>query len=141
MKKHLIFWLLVLGLLSLLFTSCNITGITIDARIYQFVSDLNAADRSNLYLNFHPDCLDYPAIRDSAYLDISFPEVLADPQPYAIVPGTLNTSNELAVTFKLYGPAMFTPATTSRDIACSMLKYGNDWQIRTLSLDAVPIVK
>ena len=140
MKKHLILWLSVLGLLALLFTSCNLTGVTIEGRIYQFVSDLNAVDRSNIYLNFHPDCLNYGPIRDTKYLDGFFPPVEMDPTPYSIVPGTLYTSNELAVTFQLDGPALFTGGTPNA-IICSMLKYGNDWQIRFLTLEGFLIVQ
>jgi len=134
MNKHLILMLTIAALLALLFTSCNLTGVTIEARIYQFVSDLNATDRSNIYLNFHPRCTDYLAIHDSAYFNIAFPPVETDLKSYSIVPVTLDTSNESAVTALLDGPDLFCAGTPLR-ITCSMEIYGNDWQIRVLDLE------
>jgi hypothetical protein len=138
MKKHLILLLTLASLLVLLLTSCNLAGVTIEARIYQFVSDLNATDRSNIYLNFHPDCRDYVEFHASDYFDSSFPPVGADPARYSIVPGTLDTSNESSVTFQLNGPTgFFSPS----NIICQMEKYGNDWQIRMLWLQGMVVVQ
>jgi hypothetical protein len=129
MKKHLILWLSVLGLLAILFTSCNLAGVSIDARIYQFVSDLNATDRSNIYLNFSPNCTDYLAIHASDYFDIPFPAVGVG-TPYSII--VADFSNSAAVTAQLDGPATFNPPLT---ITCQMEKVDKDWQIRVLDLE------
>jgi hypothetical protein len=124
------------GLLFLLLASCYLTGVPIEERVYRFISDLNAVDRSNIYMNFHPDTADYLAIHDPAYLianiEPPFPPVLSDPTPYSIVPGTLDTANEAAVTAQLAGPVAFGGPLT---ITCTMEKYGNDWQIRVLVLE------
>jgi hypothetical protein len=130
MRKHAILWLSVLGLLALLFASCNLGPVTIEGRIYQFVSDLNTSDRSSIYLNFSPYCTDYLAIHAGTYFDIPFPTVGADPTPYSII--VADFSNAAAVTAQLNGPALFDPPLT---ITCQMEQVNNDWQIRVLNLE------
>ncbi len=135
MKKHLILWLLVLVLLALLFASCNLGPVSIEGRIYQFVSDLNTSDRSSAYLNFSPYCTDYLAILDGTHFSAFFPLVQTS-TPYSIA--TASFSNPDAVTVQLTGPESFgLPGI----ITCQMEQVNMDWMIRTLSLDGTPVVQ
>ena len=52
----------------LLIGSCSLFGgLSIEARITQFVSDLNTSDRANIIDNFSDSCDLYNQINDSAY--------------------------------------------------------------------------
>ena len=83
MKRIIGLSALAIVLLALLF-GCAFP-LTLDQRIQQFATDLNLADRSNIYLNFHSTLtVNYDAIRDPAYFDASLPPVLGGDTPYVI---------------------------------------------------------
>ena len=57
-KKLAIVIIIICG--TFLFFSCNLfNAVSVEERIIQFVSDCNNSDKSNMYLNFHPDMGDY----------------------------------------------------------------------------------
>jgi len=119
-------------LLALVF-GCSF-GMTLEERIQQFQSDLNLAVRTDIYLNFHStDTVDYPAIRDSDYISISF--ALTDPgDPTTVyVISIVDQTDPLAVTATISSTAM--GAGSPYDAIFKMALEGLDYKIVTLGVD------
>jgi hypothetical protein len=57
--RHIIITIVTAALLVLALQSCSLFGTSIDARLDMFEDDLNSADRSGAYTNFHPDTEGY----------------------------------------------------------------------------------
>jgi hypothetical protein len=64
--RHYVLFLLVVLAMAGVLVGCDILGfVSIDQRVADFQVSLNAADRSSLYTNFHPDqTADYAALKD-----------------------------------------------------------------------------
>jgi len=125
--------ILVVGLVTMSFVSCDLAGATIDARIDSLLYDINY-DRNNAYLNFSSsDTSDYNAIKDGTKLLPLFP---TNGIPYTR--DTLNTSNPDAVTTTLddtgiiWGP---------KSASFMMIKEGFTWYIHEMSLDGSKIIQ
>ena len=86
-----------LGILIVLVVAGCMFGMTLEQRIQQFANDLNLADRSDIYLNFHPtSTVDYTAIRDTDYFLTSLPKLVGGDTPYVI--SIVDQTNPAAVT-------------------------------------------
>ena len=95
MKRILVH--LGLGILVVLVVAGCTFGMTLEQRIQQFADDLNLADRTDIYLNFHPtSTVDYTAIRDTDYFLTSLPKLVVGDTPYVI--SILDQTNPAAVT-------------------------------------------
>jgi hypothetical protein len=141
LKRALPLTLTAAALLGLVF-GCTF-GVTIQGRLDQFVSDLNAADRSELYLNLDPSLVDYEALKATAYWgnDVStgwFPLVGVD-TPYSLSavvvddPGT----GTATVTATIDGPVLFGGPW---DIVFGLVKVDLDWMIESIILDGDSVV-
>jgi hypothetical protein len=76
-RHYVIFLLVVLAMAGVL-VGCDILGfVSIDQRVTDFQDSLNAADRTSLYLNFHPDqTADYAALKDpTTTIDVLMPRL------------------------------------------------------------------
>ena len=127
--KKISIWLLLflfLGSFMLSVTGCDLTGITIDARVESFIYDLNF-DRDNVYTNFHPtETSDYDALKNvTLTIDPQFPE---SGIPYSR--GILDTSVPTSVTTVISGIGW-----GSKDAIFVMIKDGMTWYINDLRLD------
>jgi hypothetical protein len=141
LKRALLLTLTAAALLGLAF-GCTF-GVTIQGRLDQFVSDLNAADRSELYLNLDPSLGDYDALKDTAYWGNDtttgwFPLVGVD-TPYSLSavvvddPGT----GTATVTATIDGPDLFGGPW---DIVFGLVKVDLDWMIESIILDSDSVV-
>jgi hypothetical protein len=109
-------------------------GMTLVQRIQQFASDLNLADRSDIYLNFHStQTVDYPAIRDTAFFDSDFPTVDQGNSSDRYVISVVDSSNPLQVTATIDNPVSW--AGGPYDAIFSMTLDGFDYKIVTLQVD------
>jgi hypothetical protein len=130
MKRKTILLILLIaaiGWLSYL-TGCSLLGVSVDDRVMQFVSDINDSDRSQVYLNFHPDILDYSGIQVAAFWDGHFPYANA---PYSI--SALSTGNPANVTFTISDSGAI-----SKNVKFVMQQLGNDWMITEMYMDPAP---
>ena len=121
-----IFAVMLLAVLGLMLSSCNL-GVSVDQRLDAFLADLNSADRSQIYLNFHPTLTqDYDEIRNDDFPDwgILFP---LDERPYSYF--NLSTADTDNVTGRIEGTG------TGYDAVFVLVMDGMDWQIDNLSLD------
>jgi hypothetical protein len=128
-RKAILLALLVVavGWLSYL-TGCSLLGVSVDDRVMQFLADINDSDRSQVYLNFHPDILDYSGIQVAAFWDGHFPYANA---PYSI--SALVTGDPANVTFTISASGYI-----SKDVLFVMEKLGNDWMISKMYMDVSP---
>ena len=83
MKQRTKVVLAAAGLLTLLIVAGCEMPVSIEGRINRFLSDMNSADRSNAYLNFHPTLVsDYGVIKsadwDGLFAETDRPFSLAD---------------------------------------------------------------
>lgn len=127
MKKMYVYLMLIcVGLLVLSLTSCDLAGLTIDARIDSFISDLNF-DRYNAYTNFHPTATSYyDTLKDpTTTFNIIFP---TSGIPYSR--GTLDTSDPSNVTTVIDDSLTWGP----KDAIFVMIKDGSTWYINDLYL-------
>lgn len=93
--------------LVLVLTGCGLLSMSIEKRITQFVGALNAADRSQVYLNFSSaDTQDYNTIKSAAYWDTPFPAGGAGDPQYSIT-SAIDESNPFAVYVTISGPPTF----------------------------------
>jgi hypothetical protein len=132
MKRVLSF--AALGILIVVLLVGCMFGKTLEQRIQQFADDLNLADRSDIYLNFHPtQTTDYAAIHDPAFFNSDFP--LTDPgdptDQYVIA--IVDASNAFAVTATIDNEAQW--AGGPYDAIFGMALDGLDYQIVTLQVD------
>lgn len=133
--RHLVVTLVAASLAAWALMSCSLTAVSIEDRISTFQSDLNTADRSDVYLNFHPtkttqyDALKNPSV---AGFDTEFPPPAgtnyslsiydqSDPAAGVIVQVTAGPDSGSGYTPTYY--LKLTMATTN----------DNDWRIVTLS--------
>ena len=130
MKKMAVWFLLflIVGSFILSVTSCDLDGITIDARIDSFISDLNS-NRNNVYTNFHPtETSDYDALKNVVLtIEPVFP---ASGISYSR--GTVDTSNPSNVTAVISGGGGW----GSKNAVFVMVKDGSTWYINDLYLNA-----
>lgn len=122
----------MLAILAVLVVAGCTFGKTLEQRIEQFESDLNLADRSDIYDNFHPtQTTDYAAIRDMDFFAVPFPPCEVGDTPYDIV--IVDASNESAVTATIDSTAM--GASGPYDAIFSIALDGLDNLIVTLQVD------
>lgn len=136
MKKIpiLVLLALILGAFTISFIGCDLSGVTIDARIDSFISDINY-DRTNVYLNFHSSATtDYNAIKNETKLLPLFP---TNAIPYSRE--ALDTSDPDNVTTILndgtavvWGP---------KDAIFVMIKDGLTWYINDLWLSGAQVIQ
>ena len=103
-------------------------GVSITTRISDFEDELNKADRSQAYLQFHPtQTADYNAIKAAAFWDIPFPVVGVAGAAYAITVTTSSpTATPLDVRATVTGPTAFGGPKSARFV---MAQDGSDWMI------------
>ena len=118
---------------------CDLLGVSIEQRIQYFESDLNDANRDDMYLNFHPTLTaDYGAITgDGTVFDNAFPP--ADRNYTIIISDQSNTDNVVGIidadSGGFGGPL---------EIYFKMAQDGTDWMIEELRLQGYfpsPIVE
>jgi hypothetical protein len=111
--------------------SCIFFEMSIEDRIAQFADDLNSTDRSQAYLNFHPDLTaDYNELKSPALtFDVKFP---TDNIPYSITGLDTNGSSVTGTMIHRYDGS-------GSLITLEMAKLGSDWQIRSLIYGSVTI--
>jgi len=133
MKKISILFLLflVVGSFILSITGCDLTGVSIDARVDSFIYDLNF-ERDNVYTNFHPtETSDYNSLKNvTLTIEPVFP---ASGIPYSR--GTLDTSDSANVTTVISGGG----AWGSKNAVFVMIKDGLTWYIEELHLNGSPV--
>ncbi len=137
MKKNRVIQTAILFIFTaIILASCGdlMTTTTIMQRLDQLATDLNAADRSNAYLNFDPTQTEYyAAIRDAAALDTPFPTVGPLEQQYSFA--NVDYANPENVTADMYGPPLFSGTGDPRPAVLVMSKVGTDWMIHEIYLD------
>jgi hypothetical protein len=133
MRGKSLLGLLIIVLLIFLFVGCTQKGISIEDRIYRFISDLNNTDRSHVYENFHPDTPKYDLIKPDSFWEIDFEE---GGIPYNI--SGLNDGNPGNVTAAIDSATIV--GWGPKALRFVMLQYGNDWMIDELYLDGLPVV-
>jgi len=138
MRKLALPTLLLLGLLVLAFVGCKPASVSVEDRIALFLSDINNANWSSIYLNFHPTLTaDYNALSGTTVVDWGavFEPAYA---PYSIL--GLNTSDPRNVAGSM---------TSSNDsvwpgpqpVAFRMAQYGEDWMIEEMDFDGfLPLI-
>jgi len=113
--------------------SCDLLGsVSIGDRIALFQSDLNTADRSAIYLNFHPDLTThYNAIKgDPTIFDNTFEYVYA---PYTI---TITDQSDPANVIAVIDADDPVWAGGPLDIWFKMAQKDKDWMIEEIVLEA-----
>jgi len=127
-RKTVLLILLILAVVWLSYlTGCMLLGVSVDDRVVQFVAGINDSDRSGVYLNFHPDILDYGGIVAS-FWETHFPYGNA---PYTI--SALVTSDPLNVTFTISDNA-----AGSWNVKFVMEQLGMDWMITEMYMNVFP---
>ena len=136
MKKIsiLVLLALILGAFNICFIGCDLSGVTIDARIDSFIYDINY-DRNNVYLNFHPsETTDYDAIKDGTKLLPLFPTNAIPYSREAL--DTLDPDNVTTIlndgTAEVWGP---------KDAIFVMIKDGLTWYINDLWLSGTRVIE
>jgi hypothetical protein len=120
-----------LGILVVLAVAGCSFGLTLEWRIQQFADDLNLADRTDIYLNFHPtSTLDYSDIRDTDYFLTSLPKLVGGDTPYVI--SIIDQTNPAAVNATIESSAM---GVGVYDAIFSMALDGMDYKIAQLWID------
>lgn len=134
---------IVIGLISI-YVGCDLLGVTIAARIEAFESDLNELDRSDVYLNFHPDTTrteDYPSIKgDGTLFNNAFPYIYAD---YTITIDQETPSGDVVNVVAIIDAAGGGFAGPW-ELYLTMSQDDLDWMIEELSMESYvpsPIVK
>lgn len=135
-KRILVLAGIALLLLAVVF-GCSF-GVTIQGRIDQFLEDLNAASRDQLYLNLDPSLVDYDALKDPAYWDGWFPLVSGGTDYFLTSQVIDNPGGTIAtVTATIDGPIGFSGPFP---IVIGLVKVGLDWMIETITLDVDAVV-
>ncbi|OHD72846.1 MAG: hypothetical protein A2177_08905 [Spirochaetes bacterium RBG_13_68_11] len=125
-----------LALLAVLF-GCSF-GVTIQGRIEQFLEDLNATSRDQLYLNLDPALTDYNSLKDPLYWDGWFPLVGGGTSYFLVNQVTDDSGVTTAiVTADISGPATF---LGPKALVIGLVKDGLNWMIHTITLDAIDVV-
>jgi hypothetical protein len=113
--------------------SCSLTDeAMINSRIDNFLSGLNNSDRTNLWMNFHPDMTVREQTKDPTYFN-------STPLDYSHHPFSLNSQSGISdiggdqkqVTAKMDRES----GTLQHDVIFIMQKYGSEWLIREFDLD------
>jgi hypothetical protein len=120
--RHIIIAIITAALLVLALESCTLFGTSIDDRLDMFEDDLNNADRSGAYTNFHPDTEAYAT---AGVLDGFWPYALGS---YAIYDRDISGDS---VTATIAGSGGY----AARSIKFNMAKDGLfDWKIMSIEL-------
>ena len=134
---------IAIGLISM-YIGCDLLGLTIAARIEAFESDLNELDRSDVYLNFHPDTTrteDYLVITgDGTVFDNAFDYGYHD---YTITIDQETPSGDIVDVVAIIDAAGGGFAGPW-ELYLTMSQNGLDWMIEELSMESYvpsPIVK
>lgn len=136
--RHLLAFLGLCAFLILGLISCSVSSVSIDQRIASFTDDLNSADRSSTYKEFHPTlCQDAASGALNGY-DWSTPfPLVGSGTPYSIT--SVTESDPSNVTATINGPAAFGGPTALKLV---MALYGkDDWRIEQLWLNGVQLIK
>ncbi len=113
-------------------------GVTIQGRIDQFIADLNASSRDQLYLNLDPSLADYEALKDPAYWDGIFPPVGVDTNYFVMNQTVDDPGTGIAtVTADIDGPAGF---SGPKLVVIGLVKVGIDWMIGSITLAGDSVV-
>jgi hypothetical protein len=130
MIKDIVKLIFAAALFTGIIVSCSLTDeAVINSRIDTFISDLNSADRSGVYLNFHPDVLIYDNIKPASYYEIYVTTQLAS-RPFSISSRTSpvdvgNSRKAVDVTWNYKGG--------STNAHFEFLKDGSTWLIRVFT--------
>jgi hypothetical protein len=113
-------------------------GVTIQGRIDQFLEDLNAASRDQLYLNLDPSLGDYNALKDPLYWDGWFP-LVGGGTDYSLTNQVIDDPGTgiATVTADIDGPIGFSGPLP---IVIGLLKVDLNWMIETITLDVDTVV-
>jgi hypothetical protein len=137
MRKIALPVLFLLGILMLAFFACKPQHVSVDDRIALFLGDINNANWSSIYLNFHPTLTtDYPALSGGGLIDWAavFDTAFA---PYSII--GLNTSDPRNVTGSITASnAAWGPAQA---VVFRMAQFEEDWMIEEMDLAGLPFIK
>jgi|SRR5208337_1835042 len=135
---YLLAFLGLCAFLTLGLIGCSVSSVSIDERISSFTDDLNSADRSNTYKEFHPTlCQDAASGALNGY-DWSTPfPLVGSGTPYSIT--SVNESDPTDVTATINGPAAFGGPTALKLVMA--LYNSNDWRIEQLWLNGIQIIK
>ncbi len=120
--------ILVVALLAYL-AGCSLFGVSVDARVSQFLADINNAMYDQVYLNFDTNITTYSGIQVGAFWDTKFPPANA---PFSI--SSLNTSDPSNVTFTISGGAVY----IAKNVKFVMQKSGMEWMIIEMYMDVFP---
>lgn len=123
--------IVIVALLTLY--GCGLFGVSIEQRIQDFESDLNDANRDDMYLNFHPTkTADYgPITGDGTVFDTAFPP--ADRNYSIIISDQSSTDNVIGI-IDADGGGFGGPL----EIYFKMAQDGLDWMIEELRLEDTP---
>ncbi len=138
MKKLALPMLFLLGILMLAFVACKPKPVSVEDRIALFLGDINNANWSSIYLNFHPTLTqDYAAISGGILID--WPSVFPTADaPYSIL--GLNTSNPGNVTGSMHSSNV--AWGPDQAVVFRMAQFEEDWMIKGMDLGlAVPFIK
>jgi len=135
-KRLLLLSGVAIALLAVLY-GCTF-GVTVQGRIDQFMEDLNAASRAEIYLNLDPSLADYNALKDPLYWDGWFPLVAGD-TPYSLLSQVIDDSGvtTATVTADIDGRATF---GGQKALVVGLVQVGFDWMISTITLDGFNVV-
>jgi hypothetical protein len=131
---------IVASIVILMMGSCDgFETVSILDRLTQFLTDLNSADRSTVYLNFDAvDTENYALITPAAYWDSSSPfPLVGGGQEYSFT-STPDNSDPLNVTAELNGPAAY---GVPKPVRFVMVKTGTEWFIHMLYLNGIEYIK
>jgi len=130
-KSHLFLLFLIATIPVITFVGCDLAGITVEARINNFLNDINSDDRSDTYLNFHPTETElYDDLKLSDWESL-FPSADRD---YYIA--NLNSLDSSWVTGQIHSPNTL---EWPKDVVFVMEKDGFSWYIDDMYLPAGPV--
>ncbi len=115
----------------LLIGSCSLFGgLSIEARITQFVSDLNTSDRANIIDNFSDSCASYNEINDPAYWNNNNTTFDNDYRPFTVT--GLTVSDDTAT-----GTLTYNNGSGSSSIKFVLVNDGfiDGWKITEIWID------
>jgi len=121
--------LMVICIVLVNLSGCDLLGVSIKKRIEYFLDDLNT-NRANAITNFHPtETADYGAISGvPSFWDTDFP--VDDGTPYTLA--SVDDSDPLNVRATVNGPLIFGGGSGTDEFKFIMIADGTNWLIEEL---------
>ena len=134
MSRRRAFFATTMVSLLVLLSGCSLLGVDIQDRLFQFMSVLNAADRSAINAQFDQSLTQNLPLMDATWWNTNFPSPLDTDHLYTLT--IFDFSDPTNVIASIMGPPAFNSNTgTPRNAVLGMSKAGNDWFIQQLYLD------